>query len=419
MRKLLFTFFLLGCSFAFGQGLILDATEYSNARQWEPKEEQGYTSGVLPSRVSYRSYTPYIQNQGKLGTCVGWAVAYAQLSTQQNIEMGITNPTQKVCRAMDPYFVFGNIRNYGDTWCQAGTRIYDAMAVLMAKGTKPWIWDPWLTCNSKVTFSEFTNALASNYVISDYFAVPHDDLVRNVKEALSYKLIVSVGVNLTESFQSGSTATYGVWSPSANEQSIGGHAMCVVGYDDNKFGGAFEVMNSWGSDYGDNGFVWIKYPDFKKYVAEAYVIDAGDYKAENCSKGDCYNSYSRYKFSNGDIYEGLIVNGYPDIYGSTVFPNGNFYVGGMNKGRKHGSGIIYDAAQRVYFNVVFNNDNYVRWSVKQGYASDEESEKMTKLLEILNTMSAARTVDPESEEQDAYFEKMDIPEDPLVIPNEK
>ena len=113
------------------------------------------------------------------------------------------------------------------------------------------------------------------------------------------------------------------------------------------------------------------------------------------------------------------MNGYPDIYGSTVFPNGNFYVGGMNKGRKHGPGILYDAAQKVYFNVVFNNDNYVRWSVKQGYASDEESEKMTKLLEILNTMNPAKTVDPESEEQDAYFEKMDIPEEPLMIPNEK
>ena len=419
MKKTLFTLFVIGSSIAFGQGLILDANEYSNARQWEPKEEQGYSSEVLPSRISYRNYTPYIQNQGKVGTCVGWAVAYAQLSTQQNIQMGVTNPIEKICRAMDPYFVFGNIRNYGDSWCQAGTKMYDAMSVLISKGTKPWIWDPWLTCNSTVTFSEFTNALASNYVISDYFAVPTDDLVRNVKEALSYKLIVSVGVNLTESFQAGSTATYGLWAPSATEKSIGGHAMCVVGYDDTKYGGAFEVMNSWGSEYGDNGFVWIKYADFKKYVAEAYVIDAGDYKKEKCSKGDCYNSYSRYRFDNGSIYEGLIVNGYPDIYGSTVYPNGNFYVGGMNKGRKHGAGILYDYEQKIYFNVVFNNDSYVQYSVKQGYASDEESEKMTKLLEILNTMNPAKTVDPESDVQDSYFEKMDIPEEPLVIPHEK
>ena len=420
MKKTLFGFLLFTASFTFGQGLILDANEYSNARQWEPKEEQGYSSTtVLPSRISYRSYTPFIQNQGEVATCVGWAVAYGQLSTQQNIQMGITNSTQKVCRAMDPYFVFGNIRTYGDTWCQEGTRIYDAMNVLMDKGTKPWIWDPWLTCNSTVTFSEFTNTLASIYRINDYAAVPNDDIVKNVKEALSYNLIVSVGVNLTKSFSAGSSIKYGLWAPAANEESIGGHAMCVVGYDDSKYGGAFEVMNSWGSNYGDNGFVWIKYADFKKYVVEAYVIDAGDFKKGTCSMGDCYNAYSRYKFDNGLIYEGVFVDGYTDVYGSIVYPNGNFYVGGMNKGRKHGSGIFYDVAQKTYFNVVYNNDVYVRWSVKQGYASEEQTEKTTQLLEILNTMNPGKTVKPDSEEQDTYFENMEIPDEPLMIPGEK
>jgi hypothetical protein len=403
-------------AYTFSQGLILDSKEYSNSRQWEPKNEQGFSSSDLPSKISYRRYTPAIQDQGKVATCVGWSVAYAQLSTQQNLLMGITDPAQKICRSMDPFFLYGHIKNYNDKWCQNGTRIYDAMQILMSKGTKPWIWDPWLTCNSKTTFSEFTNALSSNYVISDFSAVPDDDLVLNVKQALFYKLIVSVGINLTESFQAGSAANYGVWTPSSTEKPIGGHAMCVVGYDDTKYGGAFEVMNSWGASYGENGFVWIKYSDFKKYVSEAYVLNAGDYKKGNCSKGDCYNSYSRYKYNDGSIYEGLIVNGYPDIYGSFIYKNGNFYVGGMKKGRKHGSGVFFDAAQGKYFNVVFNNDTYVQWSLKQGFASNEDADKMSKLIDILNSGNPATIVKPNSEEQDEYFEKMDIPLEPLIIP---
>ncbi|NQX86025.1 MAG: hypothetical protein HRT67_08985 [Flavobacteriaceae bacterium] len=33
------------------------------------------------------------------------------------------------------------------------------------------------------------------------------------------------------------------------------HAMLVIGYSDDY--NAFKVVNSWGSDWGDNGFIWI------------------------------------------------------------------------------------------------------------------------------------------------------------------
>jgi hypothetical protein len=55
-----------------------------------------------------------------------------------------------------------------------------------------------------------------------------------------------------------------------------GHALCVIGYDDNKYGGAFEVINSWGSRWGNDGFIWIRYNDFTqftKYAFEVFSID--------------------------------------------------------------------------------------------------------------------------------------------------
>jgi hypothetical protein len=51
-----------------------------------------------------------------------------------------------------------------------------------------------------------------------------------------------------------------------------GQALCVVGYDDDKYGGAFEVMNSWGKDWGNNGFTWIRYDDFLAFVKYAYEL---------------------------------------------------------------------------------------------------------------------------------------------------
>ena len=67
-----------------------------------------------------------------------------------------------------------------------------------------------------------------------------------------------------------------LWQPSgmdASQMGMGGHAMSVIGYDDRKFGGAFQIMNSWGPEWGQNGVAWVRYGDFKNYVREAYGID--------------------------------------------------------------------------------------------------------------------------------------------------
>jgi hypothetical protein len=48
--------------------------------------------------------------------------------------------------------------------------------------------------------------------------------------------------------------------------------MCVIGYDDTKAGGAFEVMNSWGKKWANGGFVWIPYGIFSQFVREAYEM---------------------------------------------------------------------------------------------------------------------------------------------------
>jgi hypothetical protein len=50
--------------------------------------------------------------------------------------------------------------------------------------------------------------------------------------------------------------------------------MCVVGYDDNMYGGSFEIINSWGTWWGNNGYIWIKYDDFFEFTKYAYEMIA-------------------------------------------------------------------------------------------------------------------------------------------------
>lgn len=74
----------------------------------------------------------------------------------------------------------------------------------------------------------------------------------------------------------GITVDTGIYNPNAsgiipqpNDDTVGGHAMTICGYDDNKAcgktKGAFLIKNSWGTDYGLKGYVWMPYSHFTAY----------------------------------------------------------------------------------------------------------------------------------------------------------
>ena len=130
---------------------------------------------------------------------------------------------------------------------------------------------------------------ALNYTISDasvLFAqkgiLKDDPLVKTseesvdiVKKAVVEGSPVAISFLLPPSFQKINSA---IWTVDEKEKvgewKHGSHAMCVVGYDDAIAGGAFRVLNSWGTNWGDRGLIWIKYSDFTsfcKYAVQAFA----------------------------------------------------------------------------------------------------------------------------------------------------
>lgn len=55
------------------------------------------------------------------------------------------------------------------------------------------------------------------------------------------------------------------YTPISGEKTIGYHAMCITGYDDER--GSFEVLNSWGPGYADRGYIQIE----QKYLVRNAV----------------------------------------------------------------------------------------------------------------------------------------------------
>jgi hypothetical protein len=69
-----------------------------------------------------------------------------------------------------------------------------------------------------------------------------------------------------------------IWIPTRSDYDMpgfGGHAMCIVGYDDNltPTDGGFQIFNSWGPEWGENGVGWVRYKDFNYFNKEAYGLE--------------------------------------------------------------------------------------------------------------------------------------------------
>jgi hypothetical protein len=64
--------------------------------------------------------------------------------------------------------------------------------------------------------------------------------------------------------------------PVEADKFLGNHAMCIVGYNDNIAGGAFEIMNSWGTNWGNKGFFWLTYQQMMSYGN--YAVEMMDFE---------------------------------------------------------------------------------------------------------------------------------------------
>jgi hypothetical protein len=90
-----------------------------------------------------------------------------------------------------------------------------------------------------------------------------------IKAALANRLPVVAGIFVYKSFKylSGRNAVYNTAGTPCDHPDLScGHAVTIVGYDDDKYGGAFKVINSWGQDWGDDGYFWLPY-SFARHTA--------------------------------------------------------------------------------------------------------------------------------------------------------
>ena len=195
--------------------------------------------------------------------------------------------------------------------------------------------------------------------------------------------------------------------------------MCIVGYDDYKYGGAFEVMNSYSTEFGDNGFVWVSYSDFLKTANQAWIMNTPGFDNDGwCLFGNCESAYSIFKTNDGSYYEGILENKYPSIYGTKYFTDGSFYIGGWKSGYENGTGLYYSSETSKYYTVRMNMGK-MESGEAMGFASAEEEQKIESLFEEMNARIPGEMVDPDSDEYEEFYNNYKTPEAPMKAEEKK
>lgn len=122
-----------------------------------------------------------------------------------------------------------------------------------------------VSSSNPLNIGRVLKATAWGYVRSDG-GIPQ---VSQMKQALCEHGPLAIAVNVTPLFQA---YRGGVFSENASGEV--NHAITLVGWDDSKQ--AWLIKNSWGTDWGEKGYMWIRYGSNQVGQAAAWV-DAREY----------------------------------------------------------------------------------------------------------------------------------------------
>ena len=251
------------------------------------------TRAQIKSSVDFSMYVPLNYEQFG-GTCVAHAFSKAR-ATLLNKKLNITDPNKKAALSFSPYWIYFNLTTSSDYKCSKGLDPEKAAKFVLNYGFAP------LASVEYPNYYPFTNNCLGNPYPNTYPLNYKNDLVNakqyrftdiyrcanlnQIRSALSDGLLVVAGFYVNDRFKSCRQSYFSL----GNNELPGkmGHAMLVVGYSDIKYGGSFKIANSWGSGWGDNGFVWIDYLSFYKMLIASYACSDkkywGDSKTDDSS----------------------------------------------------------------------------------------------------------------------------------------
>lgn len=227
---------------------------------------------TLPPKVDFSNLLPAIHSQGNLGSCTGQAMTAA---------MEINLAKKNAYTMLSPLFVYYNERKLIGTINEdSGASLADGIRAICTWGSckePTWKYNDdeirFKIKPSQAAYKEGVQFLGLDSIVESQ--VPHT--LTAIKAVLAKETPIVFGVFVYPSFERCPGGK--VPMPDQFDYPLGGHALTFVGYNDETQ--EFKFANSWGKNWGDNGYGYLKYD---------YVMNKS-----------ATNNYERYFFAN-DIW---------------------------------------------------------------------------------------------------------------------
>lgn len=209
----------------------------------------------IPKKLDYTSRMTAVRNQGDEGTCVGFATVAGMKEYQEQIDW-------KKFMELSPRFLYSlckKIDGYPDS---EGTQIRIAMKMLKLYGTCREKFWPYIPHGGNKMFPGAAKDAAKFKTLTYARILGLEEL----KLSLYVKGPAVIGVEVYQGMMN--TRTGVVPMPRATDAVLGGHALCVVGYDDSKK--LVKFKNSWSEEWGTDGYGYLPYAYINKYMMDAW-----------------------------------------------------------------------------------------------------------------------------------------------------
>lgn len=278
---LLFTSFIVGSIFS--QGFTFDKESYAE------REVVENNRSYMPLSVSLKKYAPIIYPQ-EVSNCVAQSYANA-LNILVAKEKGLTDKSDITLYRPSPFFIYYSNKSSSDYKCEQGLDAEKVALFLLSKGVLPMLgveYPNYYPFSEKILCGTYPPSYQDDANTALAFKPSNIYKIENlldIKVALANGMPVVIGMLVPNSFINCNSY---IWSPSSfdNIQNSYKHAMTIVGYDDNLYGGSFEIMNSWGEDWGINGYTRIRYKDALNWIMAGWAVEKKQAKSIYRFEGD-------------------------------------------------------------------------------------------------------------------------------------
>ena len=230
---------------------------------------------ALPAKVDLRQWCSPIENQGEIGSCT----AHAGTALYEYFERKAYGKYVDGSRL----FLYKATRNLLGWEGDDGATLRATMGAIALFGIVPEKFWPYKEVKFNEEPSAFLYSFAQSYQAISYYrldvaGVTKPELLIKIKEHLANSLPLIFGFTCYSSLDIAEKGM--IPFPDKKEDTDGGHAIMVVGYDDSKkivnpgnkkivTTGAILIRNSWGTDWGEEGYGWLPY----EYILRGLAAD--------------------------------------------------------------------------------------------------------------------------------------------------